>query len=426
MTKTNGPVFGLIDCNNFFVSCERLFQPRFQRTPVVVLSNNDGCVVSRSNEAKALNIKMGMPFFKIKDLIKKHNVQVFSSNFALYHSMSDKIMKYLTELVPALEIYSVDEAFLDLSGFENGERDILGRTVVKRISQGTGIPVSLGIGPTKTLAKIANHIAKKEKNHHGTFNILHAEKKVILSAISIEEIWGIGSRWAEQLRILKIENAYQLSQQDPDTFKKRFNKVLASIILELNGIVMHPLETVRKPKKQIMVSRSFGKTVTTMPELTQAIAAHTTQALEKLRRQKSMAKVITVFLQTDRFTGQDSSYHHPVTLKIPMAVDNTERFLKAALQGIQHLYLAGLKYKKSGVIISYISQKEKEQMDIFHPRDLKAERRMVALDKINERIGPGSLRYAIEGFEKPWRMRSLYRSPCYTTCWSELPWVKAY
>lgn len=425
MIKKHISVFGLLDCNNFFVSCERLFVPRLAKLPVLVLSNNDGCVISRSNEVKALNIKMGAPFFKLKPIIKKHNIQVFSSNHVLYREISERIMRLLRLLVPALEVYSIDEAFLDFSGFSNGETSNFGRKIVKRITEGIGIPVSLGIGPTKTLAKIANHIAKKEDEYGGTFNILEVTQSQILSAIAVEDVWGIGPRWATQLRILGIKNAYQLSQQDPVVFQKKFNKILASIILELNGVSTFPLETKKKPKKQIMVSRSFGRTVTELREIKEALASHTTQALETLRKQGSVAQTIFVFLQTNRFSHPTNSYHHEICLNLPIATDDTKAFLKAALQGAAHLYSSNTSYKKAGVVINKISQKNALQMDLFYPTSKKSEKMIQVLDKINTKMGQGTLKYAVDGFKKPWHMRSAFRSPCYTTCWADIPVVKS-
>jgi len=406
--KKYTPVFGLIDCNNFFVSCERLNAPQFAKAPVIVLSNNDGCVISRSNEVKTY-IKMGTPFFKLKDIVEKYNVQVFSCNHTLYSNISNRIMNLLKDLVPGLEVYSIDEAFLDFSGFPDEELTTFGRKVVQRVTEDIGIPVSLGIGPTKTLAKVANHIVKNEGCYDGVFNLSATKRAAILPSVAIEDIWGIGRRWTSQLKALGIENAYQLSQQAPVFFQRKFNKILAAIIVELNGTSVFPLEPERKPNKQIIVSRSFGRIVTEQMELKQAVTSYTTQALEKLRKQGSVAKRISVFLQTNRFTATQEPYHHEIDLELPVASDDTREFLKIALIGVEKLYSIGKKYKKSGVVITNISQKNAIQMDLFSPRDEQSEKRMAVLDKINAKMGQGVIRYAAEGFDKSWQARSSYR-----------------
>ncbi len=424
MPKEEKTTFGLLDCNNFYVSCERLFQPKLEQKPVLVLSNNDGCVVSRSNEAKALKIKMGIPVFKIKELIKQHDMKILSSNYTLYGDLSKRVMDTLQALVPALEIYSIDEAFLDLSGFNPSELDEVGKNIVATVFKWTGIPVSLGIGSTKTLAKAANYIAKNQKKTGGVFNIEGDCKHNFLAKIDISEIWGIGQRWTYQLNQLGIENAKQLSEQDPLYIQKRFNITLGTTVLELKGIPVQKIEGNPRPRKQIIVSRSFGKTITDPSELRESLSLYTTRALEKLRDQNSVAKSIQIFLQTNRF--KDPQNHHAgITLKLPIPSQNTIEFLKAAITGLNKIYDPNAYYKKAGVILTEITDQKMSQFDFFSKSDEKATKLMALIDTVNKRMGRGVIRFGSEGFQKKWFMRSLSRSPNYTTKWSELPKVKA-
>ena len=419
-------IFGLLDCNNFFVSCERVFQPKLNKAPVVVLSNNDGCVVSRSNEVKALNIKMGVPLFKIKELVAAHKIRVFSSNFALYGDMSRRVMESLSELVPTLEIYSIDEAFLDLTGFSPKDLAALGKNIVKTIHQWTGIPISLGIAPTKTLSKVANRLAKKNPHYQGVVDIAELNIENVLKGLPVEEVWGIGHAWAEKLNQLGIRNAYQLSEQDPILLQKRFNRVLATTAQELKGIPVYGIEEEIPPRKQIIVSRSFGQVVTQYSDLREALATHATRALEKLRDQGSLAQSISVFVQTCRFTEPGRPYHHHITVNLPIPSQDTRVFLKAIVKALNQLFVSGFKYKKAGVILMDISPKSSRQLDLFFESDMeeKSEVLMGLLDDVNGKVGQGSLRFALEGYQKQWRMRSLRRSPCYTTDWSQLLRVK--
>jgi DNA polymerase V len=300
----------------------------------------------------------------------------------------------------------------------------LSKNIVHRVERESGIPVSLGIGRTKTLAKAANYIAKKESRWDGVFNITEANRHRILASIPVDEVWGIGRQSATKLKDLGITNTYHLSQQDPLFFKKKFNKVLASIILELRGIAILNLEEDLKPKKQIMRSRSFGKVVNDYHELRQALTTHTVKALEELRSQKSIARAICIFLQTSRFSDFFQAYHHEMVMKLPVATDNTEQFLRAIAKGLCTIYQKNVNYKKAGIILTEISQKTCFQMDLFAYEDKKTQRRMELLDQINRKLGTGTLRYASEGFKHAWQMRSGYRSPSYTTLWSELPRVE--
>lgn len=418
-------LFGLLDCNNFYVSCERVFNPALENKPVIILSSNDGCVISRSNEAKSLGIKMGEPIFKIRNLVEQWDVKVFSSNFTLYGDLSERVMHTLTQFIPEMEIYSIDEAFLNFTGFHEKERQCLAETLVKTIFQWTGIPVSLGIGPTKTLAKIANRIAKKNKQTNGVFEVTELNVHHILNQTQIEEVWGIGRRWGYRLNQMRIQNALQLSQQNVAAIQKQFNTILASTILELKGEAVYDIETNIKPKKQIMSSCSFGKNVTDITELKEAIASHTTRSLEELREQGSIARTITVFLETNRFQTPNQEYHFQTKITLPFSSQDTKIFLKTALQGLDKIYCKHKIYKKAGIVLSEISQEANRQLDLFYEPDINSEKRMKLLDSINYVMGKGTLRFAVEGYKKFWHPRKLNRSPRYTTDWSELLKVKA-
>jgi len=424
--QLNPPQFGLLDCNNFYVSCERVFQPTLNKAPVIVLSNNDGCVVSRSNEAKRLDIKMGVPAFKLKALIQAQKIKVFSSNYALYNDMSQRVMGALAELAPNLEIYSIDEAFLDLTGFHPNDLSSFGENLVKTIQQWTGIPVSLGMGSTKTLAKVADHIAKKNKMGSGVFKINATNREHVLAQFKIEDVWGIGKNWATKLNQRGIVNAYELSQRTYPELQKQFNKTLASTALELQGIPIHKIETIKKLKKEIMVSRSFGRMLTDYDSLREAIATHTAQAIQRLRSQHAVAKTITIFLQTNRFQQPKQPYHYDTLIELPIPSQDTRDFLKAAEQGLKQLYKSKpLAYKKAGVILREISSKGKGQIDLFSTADPKAVAQIEVLDRINRTFGKGTCRFAVEGYTKAWLGQSRDRSRAYTTCWSELPIVQA-
>jgi DNA polymerase V len=418
------PIFGLIDANNFYVSCEQVFNPKLLKKPVIVLSSNDGCVVSRSNEAKGLGIKMGQPFFQIQSIIKAHNVQYFSSNFSLYADMSRRIMQIIAEIVPSIEVYSIDEAFVDFTGIAIKDLIPLGRKIFTTIYQHIGIPTSIGIGPTKTLAKVANRIAKQNVFFKNVYHLDEVARQYCLKQTPIEEVWGIGKRWAEKLYSLNISNAYQLSLKNANDIRKIANKVLSSTVLELQGTPVLEIEQEIPPKKQILVSRTFSKAVTEVGELKSAVATHLCAALEKLRHQNSVASSFSVFIQVDRFKAGFDNYHHQQAVELALPSQDAQKFLKLAIKVVESLFTEGLKYKKAGVMLSGISEKGAGQYDLFQEDTQKEDSLMSTLDKINARLGKGKIRFAVEGYKKGWQANSNYRSPLYTTSWNELLVVK--
>jgi len=425
MSQSN--CFALIDCNNFYVSCERLFQPHLEGKPVVVLSNNDGCVVARSNEAKALGIKMGTPLFKVQGIVKQHKVVVLSSNYRVYGDISRRVMSILKGFSPKSEIYSIDEIFLDLSGFDYYDLTEFSQTIREKVMRNVGIPVSVGIGPTKTLAKVANHVAKKKPLLQGVYDVSQMPcREAALDVLKIDDIWGVGPRWAERLRAHGIHRAKDLQQVDFKWIKKHYNVVLARTVLELQGISCMPLELV-EPKKQIMVSRGFGKKVTEFVAVKEALANYTARASEKLRAQQSVTNAIMVFLQTNPFSTTDSYYSNSIVMKLASPTDNTPDLLSAAKRGLQSIFKDGYKYKKVGVLLMDVQSKDRIQADMFCKANTdKAKQLMDVLDNINADFGKKTLRFATEGMSQHWHNRSDYCSPAYTTRWDELPVVRAF
>ncbi|HXH55409.1 MAG TPA: Y-family DNA polymerase [Gammaproteobacteria bacterium] len=424
MSSKIKPIFGLIDANNFYVSCEQVFKPSLKNKPVIVLSSNDGCVISRSTEAKALGIQMGEPIFKIRNMIKAHNVHYLSANFSLYADMSRRIMQVIAELVPSIEVYSIDEAFVDFTGIPFKNLRSLAHKIVKTLYQYTGIPTSLGISSTKTLAKVANRIVKKNVSFQNVFCLTKDIRHHWLKQTSVEAIWGVGKRWSKKLHDLNIMDAYQLSLKDPDYIKTLSNKVLASTVLELQGTPVFEIEQEIASKKQILVSRTFGKEVMELSELKEAVSTHLCLALEKLRRQESVSNSFSVFIQTDRFKEGFDNYHRQQSVELDLPSQNTQKFLKLAMSILGNLYTKGLHYKKAGVMLSDISAKSSGQYDLFAEDNEKEENLMCVLDKINTKLGKGKIRFAVEGYKKAWEAKSYHRSPLYTTSWNELLVVK--
>lgn len=415
---------GLVDVNNFYVSCERVFIPKLERKPVIVLSNNDGCVIARSNETKALGIKMGVPYFQIKELVAKHRIEVFSSNYELYGDMSDRVMSTLQQLLPHVEIYSIDEAFLDLSEFEYCDLTQMAITLRKTLKQHLGLPVSVGIAPTKTLAKVANYVAKKWPVMKGVFNLMDPDlQNRVLETIEVQDVWGIGFQWATKLQKLNIKTAAHLKNMDPQWVKRKFSVVLAEIILELQGIPCIGFDATveRIPRKQIMVSRSFSKKVTKLSELKSAATKHITRASEKLRGQNSLARAVKVFMRTNLFSETDS-VHAPSGIFLPETpTDSTPELIRLVTQGVEQLYRSGCKYHKVGVILFDLIDKDRHQFDMFSVvKNKRDEKLMEVVDNINTLYGSGTLRYAIEGFEAPWFKRGGRKTPAYTTSWEQL------
>ncbi len=414
-------LFALVDCNNFFVSCERVFNPELENKPVVVLSNNDGCIISRSNEAKALGIKMGSPFFKVKDFLKQNDVTAFSSNYSLYGDMSQRVMSILSKFTSNIEIYSIDEAFLDFSGFNYKNIENYAHEIKRIVYQWTGIPVSVGVGNTKTLAKISTHIAKKNDRFKGVYVIKDYEEfNNFLKDIPVDEVWGIGRQFKEKLTVSNINTAYQLQNADQQWIKKNFGIVGLRTVKELQGVSCISLKSVSKNKKGITSSRSFGKPVTDYDELRQAISTYITSASRKLRKQKSLANILIIYILTNRFNKENFYYNHKV-IKLPVPTNSTSTFILYANKALKNIYVKGLKYKKAGVMLSDIIPEEYSQLSLFDNVDVaKSNALMTTIDDINDKMGKGTIKSASEGFDKKWKMKSEMRSREFTTCWDDI------
>lgn len=411
----------IIDCNNFYVSCERVFRPDLDGRPVIVLSNNDGCAVSRSNEAKALGIKMGAPLFKIRELVRQHKIVVFSSNYALYADMSNRVMSILRQYSPVQEVYSIDESFLDLTGFSDIRERALAMRM--RVNQETGIPVCVGIGASKTLSKLANFVAKRHPKSQGVFNLnalTQAQTESVFSNIPIEEIWGVGRKLNGSLISRGIETVQQLRDSHIPTMRKEFGVVMEKTIRELRGESCISLDEVVSAKKQIINSRSFGQPVTAVEDLQQALAHFVSNAAGKLRQQHSVASLLQVFIMTDRFRDDRPQYCPSVT--IPLSVPSASSIVlqRWALAGLGAIFKPGYHYKKAGVALSEITSQHHFQGDMFE-QACENPALMETMDAINARYGKGTLKLSQDSSRRSWQMRQERKSPAYTTVWEDLP-----
>ncbi len=419
----DGP-FALIDCNNFYVSCERVFNPSLEGKPVVVLSNNDGCAVARSNEAKRLGIRMGAPLFEFRELVDSHSVTVLSSNYALYGDMSRRVMSILCQFSPDYEIYSVDEVFLNLKGFESFDLNQYMSEIKETIWRWTGIPVSVGIGATKTLAKVAGLHAKKNPFFRGRFYLEEPARLQKLQVLSVQDIWGVGPRWAQQLRSKGIQTAYDLATQDYRYIKQQFNIVLARVVLELQGFSCLPLEQVSQ-RKQIRVSRSFAVRATEFNVLREALTNFTARASEKLRNQGSLTRSLLIFIQTSAHHLNQKQYSQSMVMQLPVETDDSIMLIKAAIQGLRLIYKKDYLYKKVGVILLDLKHDASGQEDMITRIDIAKRRKLMsALDECNQQFVRKTLHLASEGFSTSWRMKQESKTSQYTTHWDELLQVK--
>lgn len=415
----------LVDGNNFYVSCERVFDPKLIGKPVIVLSNNDGCAVSRSQEAKDLGVKMGEPLFKIPKEIQRQGLVALSSNYTLYADLSNRMMKVMGEITPSQEIYSIDESFLDLSHLTYERSIAESRQMRERVLKIVGIPTCVGIGPSKTLAKLANHVAKKNmvRNCEGVFSWEQLDNPdLLLGKIPVSEVWGVGRRLTEQLEYMGIRTALALKKADRHSIIKKFSVVLGRTVDELNGVACLGLEDVVPDKQSIMTSRSFAKTVPDVESLASAISGFASSSAEKLRRQDCVAHGVYVFAQTDRFANEPQ-YNPGLTIPLSVATDDTMRINRAALYGLKHFYRPGFNYKKAGVMLAGIEKKSVRQMDLFAKFDeAKSDRLMSVLDNVNRKFGSGALRLAnTTGYvAENSAMRRDRKSRNYTTSWEEL------
>jgi len=420
----------LIDCNNFYVSCERVFNPKLQGMPVVVLSNNDGCVVARSNEVKALGVRMGVPWFQIQDLARTHGILAFSSNYTLYADMSNRVMRLLSRFSPNQEVYSIDECFLDLTGFEHIGLTSYGQEIRKTILRHVGLPVCVGMASTKTLAKLANHVAKKRELFDGVCDFTAFSAKdldTLLAEIEVGEVWGVGPRIAPRLADMGIITVLDLKRAQPPWIRQRFSLTLAKTVAELNGDSCIDMEDVAPPRQQIMSSRSFGTPVFELAELQQSVASYTARAAEKLRDQASLAGAVQVYIQTNPFKETVPQYSQSLTVPVPTPTSDTRPLLSAALAGLRQIYRSGFAYSKSGITLMNLIPANRRVATLFDdPEQLaRSDALMKAMDRINRHFGKGTIRLLGEGIDQRWKMRANNKSPCYTTRITDLVVARA-
>lgn len=428
------PVFALVDCNNFYASCEKLFDPKLKDRPVVVLSNNDGCVVARSAEVKALGIPMGIPWFRLRDEAKRHGIVAFSSNYALYADLSNRCVEVLSSFSPNIEVYSIDESFLELSGFEGHPGGLMayGVEIRRRIADWLGLAVCVGIGPSKTLAKLANHAAKKNlAGGNGVCDFTTMSQDTLDSLferIEVGEVWGIGRKINARLEALGIRTVRQLRDADAELMRGTFSVVVERTVRELRGVSCLDLQEVVPEKQQIMSSRSFGQLVYDLAELEEAVASYVAKAAEKLRNQDSLAGAVQVFIRTNVFKPEAPQYQRAVTVPLPEASADTRVLTRWALRVLRRIYRPGFCYHKAGITLMNIVPTTNQQFSLFASGgavDARSQKLMGVLDGINGKYGRGTLRLAAEGVEKVWQMRRGNLSPRYTTEWDCLAVVLA-
>jgi DNA polymerase V len=416
-------IIALVDCNNFYASCERVFRPELEGKPVIVLSNNDGCAVALSNEAKKLGIKVGTSIVDIKELIKRYGITCFSSNYELYGDMSARVMNMLAGYAKDIEYYSIDEAFLLWDGFR-GDLTAYAKEIKHKVGKGTGIPVSIGISRSKTLAKVATRVAKKNPEHGGVFDLTDMVRvDEILKKYEVGDLWGIGYRYEEKLRKNGIKTAYDFKYADENWIRKEIGGVVGvRMKWELAGYSCIPIDTFRKDKKQIISSKSFGKEIDSLEEMRNAIAVYTTCAVGKLRGQRSVAAGISVFIGTNRFKERDPQYHNGISGSLMLPSDYTPAIVKKAIGLLEQIYRDGHRYKRAGVMIYDIRQKDRQGEFLFRDKgkEEKQEKVMAAIDGINRKHGRNTVRVASCGFEHPWEMRREKLSSRYTTRWEDL------
>ena len=416
-TKKNK--IALVDCNSFYVSCERLFNPKIQKKAVVVLSNNDGCVISRSKEAKNLGIKMGEPYFKVKDLVKRNKVAVYSSNYALYGDISRRVMKVLKTFSPKVEIYSIDEAFIDLSFIDEKGAEDYGREIRSRVLKWTGIPTSVGIASTKTLSKVANHIAKKEKAGVIYLNTNIDER---LKKFPIEDVWGVGKQLSKFYHKNNISNAYDLKNVSNTWVKKGTNVLGAKTAMELRGIPCIDLQIDQEKRKNCCVSRSFGRKVKDLNELEESVITHCLNAAEKIRADDQIAKTITVFIRTSPFDKNRRYYSNSKTIDLAIPTSNSIELIKNAVKALTDIYKYGYAYQKAGIILSGLKDANQNDQNLLTPLlENKSKKLMKAIDYTNTKYGRYAISIAQAGLSKGWKMRREHSSKIDTASFDSLP-----
>lgn len=424
-------MYALIDCNNFYASCERVFDPSLRDKPVAILSNNDGCVIARSEEAKQAGVTMGGPAFKLRDIFEDHKVAVLSSNYALYGDMSRRVIETLNKLTASVEPYSIDEAFVQLSKHDTRSWNEQGQDIREAVGQWTGIPVSVGIAPSKTLAKLANETAKAHAKYKGVLNLAdNTELDNILKQTPVKNIWGIGPGFSQRLFKEGIYNALQLknTHHQPQWIRSRLKVNGLRTVMELNGEPCLEVSDRADARKGIMTSRSFGETVTELCDIKEAVANFVSIAAQKLRAQQSVASVLSVTLRTSKYARQTSSkYKHGLTVNFPAPTANTLQLIQAAQRIAEHLFTKGNRYKKAAVMLTGIIPQSEIQTDLFSTQkyDKKQHQLMDKVDEINTKYGKRTTLFAGTGLEQPWQMKQEYLSKRFTTCWDELVTISA-
>jgi DNA polymerase V len=420
-------MIALVDCNNFYASCERIFQPWLETKPVVVLSNNDGCVIARSEEAKEIGIEMGAPAFMMKELLARNEVAVFSSNYTLYGNLSERVLHLLATFTPKIECYSIDEAFLDLSDMTYTNLFNYGSSIRQTIRQNIGIPVSVGIAPSKTLAKMANRYAKKTQRDIGVY-VLDTQEKIneVLHWTEIGDVWGIGGQHGRRLKWMGIKTAADfIDKLNPDWVRTNMTVVGERMLNELRGIPSIEWEDVLKPKKGICTARSFGKLLSEKKDIQEAVSNYASSCAAKLRKQNSCASQMHVLIQTNVHRTQDKQYARNITLQLPVATNSTAEIIHYALKGLDMIYKTGYNFKKAGVIVMDIVPESEVQQSFFDQTDRKKDARLMkTLDKVNTRFGKDLIKFAIQGYSKKWRLKQESLSPCYTTNINQILTIK--
>ncbi len=418
----NRIIYALIDCNNFYVSCERVFNPKLNNRPVVVLSNNDGCVISRSNEAKAIGVKMGEPIFKMEDMVKKFDIQVLSSNYTLYGDMSQRVMQSLKQFSNEIEVYSIDEAFIRISNYTFDTLENYGRKIREKVKQWTGIPVSIGIAPAKTLCKAANHLSKRNKDFDGVLDLTdHPEADILLSKIGVGDIWGVGRQYKKFLELCGIKTARDLKYADEKFIQKYMTKTGRQMVLELNGIACKELEEETSDKKGICCAKSFGRKLEELYLIKEALANYVSIAAEKLRKQGLVTKDVIVFIETNPFSD-DPKYFNSAKATLCISSSYTPKLINYAHKLLEHIYRKGYKYKKVGVYFTDLSKENGIQYDLFREQETKEMFTiMKTADNINSDWGRNTVKSAACGTNvKTWWMNQKKLSQRYTTSWNEL------
>ena len=410
-------VFALVDCNNFYASCERIFQPSLEGKPIAILSNNDGCVIARSNEAKALGLPMGAPAHHYHSFFNQHNVKVFSSNYPLYGDMSRRVMDVLKQFTPLVEVYSIDEAFLQFEGFEHYDLEAYAQQIQKRVRKWTGMPVSIGLGPSKALAKVANRVAKKFIYRTNGVYVIDSEEKRIkaLKWLAIGDVWGIGHRHNKRLVLRNVHTAYDFTQLSDAWVRKEMSVVGLRLKHDLLGKSSIPLEMVSAPKKAIATTRSFESLIDKFQELRERISTFAGLCAEKLRKQNSRCHALVVFVRSNPFMPNMPQYRNSTMIHLPFATNSSLTLSKTALQGLDLIYKSGISYKKAGVMVTGIVPEDTYQMTLFTYENPKHQALMKRIDYLHKRFGPHKIKIANQDLNRTYKMRQAHLSPRYTT-----------